>query len=224
VPKKPWRDAPILTRASLLSLLLVIAIGLLGWRTYWLWREGPWNLPSPGKVMPAASVAQDKSGAKVAPAVNTQVIISKNLFDPERGAGSTREAEANSRAFQRIRSMVLLGTVILGDSRFAIVQDPGSQVGGPPAAGQTAAPVRMKLGDSIEGYNLAEIADKRVVFARGGARVEVLMDYFRKIDAAPSRGPAPSQGVAPTGPVVPQVVPNLPRRRLPGQPNANPSP
>ena len=45
------------------------------------------------------------------------MIVSKNLFDPERGAGATREAEENSRAFQRLRNLILLGTVIIGSNR-----------------------------------------------------------------------------------------------------------
>ena len=42
--------------------------------------------------------------------VGTDMIIGKNLFDPERGATRTKETEADTRAAQRIRSMVLLGT------------------------------------------------------------------------------------------------------------------
>src|SRR5581483_6820215 len=48
---------------------------------------------------------------------------SKNLFDPERGAGATREAEENSRSYQRVRNMILVGTVIIGNNRTAILQD-----------------------------------------------------------------------------------------------------
>ena len=53
--------------------------------------------------------------------------------------------------------------------------------------------MRLKLGDDLEGYRLAEIADKKVVFTKDAARVEVLLDYFRKVDvAAPRAAPCRS--------------------------------
>ena len=79
------------------------------------------------------------------PLVSPDLIISKNLFDPERGAGATREAEFNSRSFQRIRNMVLLGTVILGDSRSAILQDPASQAATSTGPAAPAGPLARSL-------------------------------------------------------------------------------
>jgi len=82
---------------------------------------------------------------------------------------------------------------------------------------------------------LAEIADRRVVFSKDAARVEVLLDYFRKVETAPPRVAAPGQlppgpavipGQVPAPPIVspvPRVVPNLPRRGripVPGSPNS----
>jgi hypothetical protein len=76
--------------------------------------------------------------------------------------------------------------------------------------------MRLKVGDNVEGFRLTEIADKRVVFAKDASRVEVLLDYFRKVEAAPPppRPTVPNQATAaPTpGVPVPRVVPNLPRR------------
>jgi hypothetical protein len=85
--------------------------------------------------------------------------------------------------------------------------------------------MRLKLGDNIEGYRLAEIADKKVVFTKDAARVEVALDYFRKVEVPTPRQPTPPgqavvPGVAPTGP---RVIPNLPRRgRIPVPGNPNP--
>jgi len=156
------------------------------------------------------------------PAASPDVIISKNLFDPERGAGATREAEFNSRSFQRIRNMVLLGTVILGENRSAILQDSGTQPATAAGPAAPAGPMRVKLGDSVEGFRLTEIADRRVVFTKGGAKVEVQLDYFRRDDPTAGRTatpPAP-RGAPAAGP---RVVPNLPRRgALPAPPNPNP--
>jgi hypothetical protein len=225
-----------------LAILLVVSLAGVGLKTYWLWQEGPWDLPRPVKPKRPADRDDRKVGTKAGPVMlSTEVIVAKNLFDPERGAGRTKDAEADSRATQRIRSMILLGTAILGSSRFAIVQDgDGASRPGAPAAPQ--APRRIKLGDSVEGFSLAEVGEKRVVFAKGATRVELPIDYFRKVPVAtlPS-GPQPRQPAAPrqvapgvvpgqvppgTAPgqvappgVVPRVVPNLPRRpRLPTPP------
>jgi len=188
----------------------------------------PWDLPNPGRAK-APIVAESPKTVTNPPAiVGTETIISRNIFDPERGAGFTREAEANTQAFQRIRSMVLLGTAILGSNRFAILQDVTTSAGAPGNPGVPAAPIRIKLGDTIEGFRLSEVSEKRVVFARGTAKVEVPLDYFRKIDGIQPRRPAVAPtgapGKAPAPPIVtpgqttvpgqrvPRAIPALPRR------------
>ena len=207
----------------MLSILLLVATGLVGWRIYKVWEDEPWSLRQQPKTAAPAAVedAPTNINAPVSP-VSPDVIISKNLFDPERGAGATREAEFNSRSFQRIRNMVLLGTVILGENRSAILQDPGTQAATPGGLPVPAGPLRVNLGDSLEGFRLTEIADRRVVFTKGGSRVEVLLDYFRRNDPSPVRAaPPPGQGGAPA--VGPRVIPNLPRRgALPPPPSPNP--
>jgi hypothetical protein len=156
---------------------------------------------------------------------STDAIVNRNLFDPERGAGATREAEETSKAFQRIRNLILIGTVIIGNNRTAILQDGAGQNMGTTGAAQSAPPMRVKLGDNIEGYRLAEIADKKVVFTKDAARLEVVLDYFRKVEvAAPGQPTAPGQVVVPGAvPPGPRVIPNLPRRgRIPVPGNPNP--
>jgi hypothetical protein len=218
----------LLTRSSLLSLLLIVAIGLAVTKTYWLWISGPWDLPTPGKAKSPIVVEGTKAVTNPRPIIGTETIISKNIFDPERGAGLTREAEANSQAFQRIRSMVLLGTAILGNSRFAILQDGGASTGAPATPSQSVVPMRIKLGDTVEGFRLSEISEKRVVFARGSATVEVPLDYFRKIDVAQPRKPVAAQtsptGQAPASGVVPPRVVTPPQANVPAQRVPRPTP
>ena len=67
--------------------------------------------------------------------------------------------------------MVLVGTVIIGSNRVAILQDSANVAPGQPVAGQrpgaqAAAILRLKVGDNVEGFRLTEITDQRVVFAR----------------------------------------------------------
>ena len=190
------------------------------WEIYWLWKDGPWNLSNPGQTRSPVVVEKSEPDASAQRPVSTEIIISKNLFDPERGAGFTRESEANSRAFQRIRGMILLGTAIIGNSRVAILQDGGAAPAVPGSAGQSGSPMRVKQGDVVEGFNLSEVGDKRVVFSKGASRVELVLDYFRKIDPprpATTR-PVPRGQIRPPSPVVPRAIPALPRRQ-PTPPN-----
>jgi len=199
----------------------VAVLGLVVWEIYWLWKDGPWNLPKPGQTRSPAAVEKSEPDAGAQRPVNTEIIISKNLFDPERGAGFTRESEANSRAFQRIRGMILLGTAIIGNSRVAILQDGGAAPAVPGSAGQSGSPMRVKQGDVVEGFNLSEVGDKRVVFSKGASRVELVLDYFRKIDPPrpATTSPVPRGQIRPPTPVVPRAIPALPRRQ-PTPPNA----
>ena len=202
---------------------MTAALVLVSWSIYRSWSAGPWDLPGPSRLGPPAATAEKQAATTPRVPINTDVIVSKNLFDPERGAGATREAEENSRSFQRVRNMILVGTIIIGNNRTAILQDSANPNVGA-AAGQPAGPMRLKLGDNVEGFRLSEIADKKVVFSRDTARVEVLLDYFRKVEVAQSRALPPGQPSAPGAATpVPRVVPNLPRRtRIPTPGNPTP--
>lgn len=206
-----------MTRSTLLSVLLALAIGLVAWNTFWSWKSGPWDVPPAAKSGAKSAPVESQIVSSNRPPVGTEFIVSKNLFDPERGAGATREAEANSQAYQRVRGMILIGTMIIGDNRVAILQEGTGAPGVAQRPGaQPTSMMRLKLGDNVDGFKLTEIADKRVVFAKDTSRVEVLLDYFRKVETPtpPTRQPVPARVTpAPTpGVRVPRVVPNLPRR------------
>lgn len=195
----------------------MLATGFVGWNAYLTWKEGSWDLPAGAKT--SASPQPTEQLAALAPRapINTDMIVTRNLFDPERGAGATRDAEESSRAAQRVRNMILVGTVVIGNNRTAILQDGVSTTSGAAAPPQPLAPLRLKVGDNIEGYRLAEIADRKVVFTKDATRIELVLDYFRKVEVAAPR-PAPARQVAPPGGAVPapRVIPNLPRRgRIP---------
>jgi hypothetical protein len=222
-------DLAIPKRSALLAICLSAAVVVLVAKTYFLWSDGPWDLPIPANVSPPAPASTPDVPATPPRAANTDIVISKNLFDPERGAGQTKEVEANSRAMQRVRGLVLLGTAILGESRYAIIQDSGAQTAGKPAPGQASRTMRFKMGDTFEGFSLSQIQDKNVVFTNGAARVELALDYFRKVEAsAPvarptaQTGPArPAAAGSPPGVAAPRVIPQLPRReRLPVPPTS----
>jgi hypothetical protein len=110
------------------------------------------------------------------------------------------------------------------NNRFAILQEGGSP-GAVAAAGRSIAPFRIKLGDTVEGFKLSEISEKRVVFAKGTSTVDVPLDYFRNSDGTQPQGAVAAQtspaGQAPTpGVVSPRVVtpgqPSVPGQQPPG--------
>ena len=214
----------------LLTILLASVTAGVATRTYLLWQDGLGELPTVVTQNPPTAATESKPQIAPRPLVSTDTIVSRNLFDPERGASRTKEADADSRAVQRVKSLVLLGTAILGTNRYAILQE-GSDSGRSMPPGRSTGPLHYKIGDVIEGFSLSEIRDKNVVFSKGASRVELALDYFRKIEApasvkAPSAqrgvaGAAPMRGqVAPARSLVPRVIPQLPRReRLPAPPN-----
>jgi len=182
---------------------------VVGASTYQLWQAGPWDLPSPAKAKDGAPAPAANEEPPPFQMANTRNIVEKNLFDPERGANRTKEAEASAAAMQRIRSLVLLGTAILGNSRYAIIQEPSTSARGPTKAPPgNSTQMRLKLGDALEGFNLSEIRDKSVIFTKGASRVEVAIDFFRP-------GEEPPPGRAPI-PLRPGVGPRIPPRAAQG--------
>ncbi len=180
----------ILKRSSLLSLLLLIAIAFVGARTYALWQEGSWKLPEPGNKRKGSSAVQEARKKSQRPQlVKTKDIIEKNLFHPERGAGMLEGAGNVSQDIRELKDLALLGTVITPTERYAIVQLPPDS--GPSkgrgkrrlrAKGRTRGALRrLTLGDTLEGFKLAEIHAQRVVFKKGSSTVEVALDFSRKV-------------------------------------------
>ncbi len=235
-----WEDLVILNRSSLLTVFLLAATLAVSGRTYLLWKEEPWSLLTPVKRGVSIAVTESKPDGTPRQLPNTDVIVSRNLFDPERGAS----VMADPHALQRIRTFVLLGTAILGSNRYAILQD-GSPL---PPGRPSPEPLRVKVGDVVEGFSLSEIRDKSVVFSKDASRIELALDYFRKVDV-PVQGrvpttqpdvtkavpvpaqvgavpvpaqvgavPVPAQ-VRPVSPVEQRVLPQLPgQERLPASP------
>ena len=166
-----------------------------------LWQAGPWDLPKPGRGREAAPAAGSGGEPPRFELASTRNIIEKNLFDPERGAGRSQQTEASAVAAQRIRSMTLLGTAILGDSRYAIMQSPSaSRAPATKSQPGNSGQMRLKLGDTLEGFRLSEIGEKKVVFTRGASRVEVTMDFSLPVEA-----PRPGAPLLPRPPAAPRA-------------------
>ncbi len=158
------------------------------------------GLPKDDQSKVSPVVKEEKKRPQRPRSVRTKNILSKNLFDPERGTGKTEATPvlSDDEATKRIRGMVLLGTAILGNSRIAILrQPPGprragkkSRIGSPTGHLST---IRLKLGDKLEGYNLLEINEKMVIFTRGSSKVEISIDFLRKDKVIKKKRKAPAK-------------------------------
>ena len=131
---------------------------------------------TPDKIMDA-SVA-DSATENVSPqkpvvntAVNTNAILSGNVFHPSRGKVSANDNDSKTNAPsvpQKAGQFELTGIFQYQNTRGALIAvqqqhaDPKKQ-----------KPRRMyKLGDSLgNGYNLVEISETQVVIARGSERI-----------------------------------------------------
>ena len=206
----------MLKRTSLLSVLLAAAIVFAISSAYRLWEDGPWDLPKPGKARALVAGEEPEAEESRRPQVaNTRTIVDRNLFDPERGQNRTKSDEVSSAAMQRVRSLVLLGTAILGNSRHAILEEPGKAAGPAKAPPGRSAQVRFKQGDSWEGFKLSEVRERSVIFTRGASRVELALDYSRpNVSPAPRTSAAPAVGPRAVAPVQPEPR-AVPERQAP---------
>jgi hypothetical protein len=77
----------MLTRSSLLNILLTVAIALVVTKNYWLWMSDPWDLPNPGKVNPPIVVEDAKAVVNPRPVTGTETISARTFLtrNGERG-------------------------------------------------------------------------------------------------------------------------------------------
>ncbi|MCZ6625077.1 MAG: hypothetical protein O7B35_12750 [Deltaproteobacteria bacterium] len=198
----------------MLSVLLAVAIAFVAARTYQLWQEGPQDLhlPKPGKGKSSLVVEEPKEKPRRAPLADSVNIIDKNLFDPERGSSETKRAETSSVDVQRVRSLILIGTAILGNSRYAILKEPSNprRVSSKKSRPSLQGPMRLKLGDTVEGFRLSEIHERKVVFTKGAFKVEVALDFLRKIDDVKEKVKTRKKSTS-------RVAPRIPKKKSPDQ-------
>ena len=121
--------------------------------------------------------------------MSTKRIIEKNLFDPERGTGQGQETQVSSGTMRQVQKMILLGTAILGSNRYALFEEGSGEKRPARARARTGQEniLRLKLGDTVEGFELSEIHEKKVVFTKGASKVEIALDFFRKVDKGKKR-------------------------------------
>lgn len=97
------------------------------------------------------------------------VIAEQNLFHPDRKIPEKKAEEKKAAALPK-PDFVLDGTLITDDMKIAFMQDKKKPVNTP---GRPNRQTPLKIGDSMSGYTLVEIAKDRVVMRRGEDKIEV---------------------------------------------------
>ncbi len=170
----------ILKRSSIINLLLAVAIGLVGLKTYGIWQQDDRRLL---KMRDQASSAKSRDLTRISikgQSAGTKIIVEKNLFDVKRGAGGSGKKAAVTQDAGEIEGLVLLGTIVAAGERFAIVKVPASSPGGRRGSGAGGGLRRLGLGDTVWGYTLKEIQADRVIFTKGSSEVELGLDFSRR--------------------------------------------
>ncbi len=176
-------------RSSLLSLILVIAIGLIGFKVRRVWEGGQGGLSEPVQRKALSGVLETGQSLAKRQLANTDAIVKKNLFHPQRGEGESEVAEDSSLGMDKLKDLVLLGTVIAGSERYALAKMP------PDNKPRTRRAKRLRrsrsrprgelrrlaLGDTLEGFRLEEIHAQKVVFKKDSSTVDVVLDFSRKV-------------------------------------------
>ena len=93
----------------------------------------------------------------------------------------------------------LIGTLLLGDERVALMNSPGSP-----------AYMSLRVGERIGGWQLVEIDRKRVVIEATGRHLDVVMnDPTMSVSGARTRAPAPPAAVVASQPSTPAPAPGV---------------
>ncbi|MEN8264574.1 MAG: hypothetical protein ABFR82_14050 [Nitrospirota bacterium] len=144
-----------------INMCLVIVIGLLGFKLY--------HVSAYTVEIPLAAEIKDvkkesiKTKQKEA-AFNEssfQIISKMDLFRPSRKPPAVK-AEKKVKATPKKNIPRLFGTIILGDIKSAILEDPESKT-----------TKSYRLNESVAGFTVAEILEDKVVLLSGSEKVEV---------------------------------------------------
>ena len=156
----------------LLNLLLVLIITILGVTLYKVLTM-PVDIPtkaavvSPRKIVkkPARTIARIDSSSY-------DVIAFKNLFHPSRST-TDKMAKVPAKPVSPRDTPQLFGTIITGDKKIAILENPSTKKSG-----------TYNVNDSVAGFVVSEILEEKVILKSGAEIVEVKLRSDKKFKAA----------------------------------------
>ncbi|KPK02112.1 MAG: hypothetical protein AMK71_03380 [Nitrospira bacterium SG8_35_4] len=102
------------------------------------------------------------------------IIASANLFNPDRT--SKKEEEKVVATPQPKNQPKLFGTILIGDRKLAILEDPG-----------TRERKTFGLNESVGGYRISEISENKVVLSWSGEEVTIQLREDKGVKPLPQR-------------------------------------
>jgi hypothetical protein len=151
----------IYRRGFLWTLLLLAANGLLlvGIIQVW-WGEG--SVPAPAGTRTALEVPQTPILRDQQPLNAFRVIAAKNLFSQDRTGPDPGEPSAKGNA--SLEGRRLLGIIIIGEEKAAMIGGPGGSGGPARPPGRQPQVEVVRLGEQWGGFQVVEISTEAVVF------------------------------------------------------------
>lgn len=188
----------------LINIILIALTTFMGIKAYKIWTR-PLSLPS---VQAQQKTAGEKA-PEAAPAKEEQMpseeifqpIVQNDVFRPARSEPKPEEISKPAAAAPPVIPPKLFGTVIYGDLKTAILEDPATKVS-----------KIYRINESVGGFVLSDIQRDKVVLTRDGEITEV---YLREIKAFK---PLPQPAFQPPQP------PQRGRRNIQGMPSPQPQP
>jgi hypothetical protein len=151
-------------RGLLWHLLLLLANGLVLWGVVHIWwgeESTPVASRAPSPEMPKTPLLRDDK-----PLLAFREVSTKNLFAQDR-TGPDLTGSPSAKTKSSLEGRNLLGVIIVGNDRAALIGRTGSRGGRVPLGGAKSADVDIDVvrqGEEWEGYKVVEISNEAVVF------------------------------------------------------------
>jgi len=193
----------------LINIILIALTIFLGLKAYKIWTM-PLSLPSvqaqqktDGEKAPEAAPAEEKQ----MPAEEIfQPIVQNDVFRSARNEPKPEEISKPAAAAPVIPPK-LFGTVIYGDLKTAILEDPATKLS-----------KTYRINESVGGFVLSDIQKDKVVLSRDGEITEVYLREIKAFKPQPLPGPSPVPQPPQRGRRNIQGMPSPPTRPVPQPP------
>lgn len=159
-----------------MSFVLLLALLAQGWGLVSVWREDPLHRLAaekkkeapPRAAIPEKIPSMQPLSSGVQPDLNTGYIfnVERNL-----AGGDGADGQAQGAAREAMDKVQYNGSIVAGNDVRALLSYPVAGPGAPPKQGF----LRVVVGDTVNGYLVAEILPEKIIFSRGGQKITKLL-------------------------------------------------
>jgi len=188
----------MLSKIWLINILLAVCVSFFGIKAYGVWsgeKKAALEM-QPVETRKAKPVRKSKKriSKKVAPPeIEYDVVVSKNLFSPERTEAKPDKAKESLKAKAKdpkadkllmasLKKIVLYGVVIADDYKSALVTDvktskvfAKSRYSRHPQKGAKKELIWVKVGDDLGDFKVADIMEDKVLLKNGSKSYDILL-------------------------------------------------